>query len=123
MDHLPLLTGLLELVDVPDLRLFLEDLLIPLRCQEFVPLYVLIQLVVARSILVTLFSLLLLNLIFELFEVFKLLKLPMKEARHLSLLSEDIRASAKQICYRFLLLLLLPVPEASFLINRIHFDS
>ena len=73
MDHLPLLTGLLELVDVPDLRLFLEDLLIPLRCQEFVPLYVLIQLVVARSILVTLFSLLLLNLIFELFEVFKLL--------------------------------------------------
>jgi hypothetical protein len=30
MYHLPLLTGLLELVDVPDLSLFLEDLLIPL---------------------------------------------------------------------------------------------
>jgi hypothetical protein len=84
-----------------------------------VPLYVLMQLVVSRTTrAITLFALLLLNLIFELFEVFEILKLPMKKARHLPLLSENIGAPAEEIRYRFLL----SRSHASFLINRVHFD-
>lgn len=119
MHHLPLLTGLFELVDVPNLSLFLKDLLVPLRCQEFVSFYVLVQLVVAGMILATdLFAFLLLNLSFELFEVFEFLKLPMKKARNLALLGEDVGAPAEQICNRFLL----PQLYASFLMDRVHFD-
>lgn len=81
--------------------------------------YVLVQLVVAGTILANiLFAFLLLNLSFELFEVFELLKLPMKKARHLALLGEDVGASAEQIGNRFLL----PKLDASFLMYRVHFD-
>jgi hypothetical protein len=84
-----------------------------------VPFYVLVQLVVAGSIIATvLFAFLLLNLSFELFEVFELLKLTMKKARHLTLLGEDVGASAEQIGNRFLL----PNLDACFLMYRVHFD-
>ena len=81
--------------------------------------YVLVQLVVAGTILANiLFAFLLLNLSIELFEVFELLKLPMKKARHLALLGEDVGASAEQIGNRFHL----PKLDASFLMYRVHFD-